>query len=92
MPRLGSLSNSGRTPRPPGPDVETGQPLVQSLFKLLSPKGPTMILAATDTQAPGLSAARIRSRVSHSRNSTPTASRIAVDPYTTIGTAATNTP
>ena len=92
MPRLGSLSNSGRTPRPPGPDVETGQPLVQSLFKLRPPKGPNMILAAADTQAADPSAARIRSRATHSRSSTSADRAASVAPNTMIGPEATSTP
>ena len=40
VPRLRSLSNSGRTPRLPGPDVETGQPRVPSFFKHRPLRGP----------------------------------------------------
>ena len=92
MPRLGSLSNSGRTPRPPGPNVETGQPLVQSLFKLRPPEGTSNDTRAADTQAVEPRAAWIRWRVIHSRSSTRAAKRTAVDPYTTIGPENTSTP
>lgn len=52
VPCLRSLSNSGRTPRLPSPDVETGQPRdAVEVFKLRPPGGGlTTLPAPSDTQ------------------------------------------
>ena len=53
---------------------------------------PESVAAAADTQAAEASAARMRWRATHSRSSTNSARRVAVDPYTMIGPENTSTP